>query len=151
MRKKPSASNAAAVASGLFQYPAMTIVPRRHTSLTSSTAQSAPSGPTTRTSSCGTGTPTVLVTSALASGLRGLARLSSAPRGMRDNELAKEVGVPPWKLRSLRAQARGWEPEALGRAIRVVARADADIKGQATDAAYALERAVLEITRTRGS
>lgn len=98
-----------------------------------------------------TGTPAVLVTSALASGLRGLARLSSAPRGLRENELAREVGVPPWKLRSLRAQARGWEPEALGRAIRVVARADADIKGQATDAAYALERAVLEITRTRGS
>lgn len=92
----------------------------------------------------------VLVTSALASGLRNLARLGGAARGGRDADLAREVGVPPWKIKTLRAQLRGWTPEGLATAIRVVAQADADIKGAADDADYALEKAVLGITRARG-
>ena len=95
------------------------------------------------------GTPPVLVTSAFAGGARGLARLISAPRGMRDNDLAGVVGVPPWKLRTLRDQSRGWSEAGAGAAIRAVAQADADIKGAATDAAYALERLVLTITSLR--
>lgn len=95
------------------------------------------------------GTAPVLVTSALASGLRGLAKLMSAPRGQGEGDLAREVGVPPWKIKTLRGQARGWDAESLGRAIRVVARTDADIKGQASDPAYALERAVIAISTGR--
>lgn len=91
------------------------------------------------------GTPPVLVTSALASGLRGLARLVSAPRGRSEGELAREVGVPPWKIKVLRGQARSWDAASLAHAIRVVARADADVKGRSSDAAYALERAVIEV------
>ena len=49
------------------------------------------------------GTPPVLVTSAMAGGLRSLARFMSAPRGMRNNDLMREVGVPAWKLDTLRA------------------------------------------------
>ena len=95
------------------------------------------------------GTAAVLITSAFAGSARGLARLVSAPRGMRDADLAREVGVPPWKLRSLRDQARGWSEAGLARAIRAVAQADADIKGAASDASYALERLVLTITSLR--
>lgn len=95
------------------------------------------------------GTAAVLITSAFAGSARGLARLVSAPRGMRDADLAREVGVPPWKLRSLRDQARGWSEAGLARAIRAVAQADADIKGAASDASYALERLVLTITALR--
>lgn len=95
------------------------------------------------------GTPSVLVTSAFAGSARGLARLSGAPRGARDGDLAREVGVPPWKLRSLREQLRGWTPEGLAGAIRAVAQADADIKGAASDPAYTLERLVLTITDLR--
>ena len=54
------------------------------------------------------GTAPVLVTSAFAGGARGVARYRSAPRGMREADLAREVGVPPWKLRTIRDQARGW-------------------------------------------
>lgn len=96
-----------------------------------------------------TGTAAVLITSAFAGSARGLARLVSAPRGMRDVDLAREVGVPPWKLRSLRDQARGWSEPGLARAIRAVAQADADIKGAASDASYALERLVLTVTSLR--
>ncbi|TQK71909.1 MULTISPECIES: DNA polymerase III subunit delta [unclassified Nocardioides] len=95
------------------------------------------------------GTAAVLITSAFAGSARGLARMVSAPRGMRDADLAREVGVPPWKLRSLRDQARGWTDVGLARAIRAVAQADADIKGAASDASYALERLVLTVTALR--
>ena len=57
--------------------------------------------------------------------------------------------MPPWKLKSLSAQARGWSEDGLADAIRAVARADADIKGAASDASYTLERLVLTITRLR--
>ena len=95
------------------------------------------------------GVAPVLVTSAFAGGVRGLARFVSAPRGMRDNDLAREVGVPPWKVRTIRDQARGWDPQALGLAVRAVAEADAQVKGAASDASYALERLVLRVTALR--
>jgi len=95
------------------------------------------------------GTAPVLVTSAFAGSARGLAKLISAPRGQRDADLARTVGVPPWKLRTLRDQSRGWTEEAITTAIRTVAQADADIKGAATDASYTLERLVLTIAGLR--
>ena len=95
------------------------------------------------------GTPPVLVTSAFAGGVRGLARYHGAPPRMKEADLAREVGVPPWKLRSLREQSRGWSEAGLARAIRAVAQADADIKGAASDANYTLERLVLTITGLR--
>ena len=54
--------------------------------------------------------------------------------------------MPPWKLRVLREQARGWDDRGLATAIVAVAQADADVKGAAGDAAYALERMVLTVT-----
>ena len=54
------------------------------------------------------GTAPVLVTSAFAGSARGIARYLSAPRGMREVDLAREVGVPPWKVRTIRDQSRGW-------------------------------------------
>lgn len=95
------------------------------------------------------GTAPVLVTSAFASGLRGLARYRGAPRGLREGDLAREVGVPPWKLRTLREQGRGWEDAGIARAIQVVAQADADVKGAASDASYALERMVISVAAAR--
>jgi DNA polymerase-3 subunit delta len=95
------------------------------------------------------GTAAVLITSAFAGGARGLARYVSAPRGMRDADLAREVGVPPWKLRTFQQQSRGWTPAGLGAAIQAIARADADIKGAAHDAAYTLEKLVLTVADLR--
>jgi DNA polymerase-3 subunit delta len=97
------------------------------------------------------GTAPVLVTSAMAGGLRSLARFMSAPRGMRNNDLVREIGVPAWKLDTLRRQSHGWDDDGVGRAIRCVARTDADIKGQASDPAFALEKMVLDVVRARPS
>lgn len=95
------------------------------------------------------GTAPVLVTSAMAGGLRGLGKFMSAPRGMRNADLMREVGVPGWKLDTLRRQSHGWDLDGVGAAIRTVARADAAVKGQASDPAYALEKMVLDVVHAR--
>jgi DNA polymerase III subunit delta len=89
------------------------------------------------------------ITGSFASAVRGLARLVSARRGLRDADLAREVGVPPWKLKTLRTQARGWDAAGLAQAVRAVAQADADVKGAGADPAYALERMVLTVCNAR--
>lgn len=96
------------------------------------------------------GVAPVLVTSAMAGGLRGLAKYSSAPSGLREADLAREVGVPPWKLKSLRQQSRGWTTGGLAAALKAVAQADADVKGASGDAGYALERMVITVCRAHG-
>lgn len=95
------------------------------------------------------GTAPVLINSALAGAVRGLAVAAQPPRGMPEAELAKRAKVPPWKLRTLRQQARGWTPQGLAHAMQVVAETDAMIKGASRDPAYALERAVIEIATAR--
>lgn len=96
-----------------------------------------------------TGVAPVLVTSAFASGVRGLGRMVAAPTGLRDGDLAREVGVPPWKLKTMRAQARGWDQRGLARALQLVAVADAQVKGAADDAEFALEQLVLAVAGCR--
>ena len=34
-------------------------------------------------------------------------------RGARDNDLARDLGVPPWKVKQVRDQSRGWTPDAI--------------------------------------
>ena len=91
----------------------------------------------------------VLITSAIAGGLRGLARYVSAPRGLREADLAREIGVPTWKLKTLAAQARGWTPRGLALAIQAAATADADVKGAGGDRLWACERLVISVLRAR--
>lgn len=96
-----------------------------------------------------TGTDPVLVTGALATSLRSLARLAGAPRGMRDADVARDLGIPPWKVRVLRGQLRGWSPAGLARAIRAVADADLAVKGGGNDSALALTTALVAIGAAR--
>jgi DNA polymerase-3 subunit delta len=96
-----------------------------------------------------TGVSPVLICSALAQGVRLLGRVGSAPRGASSVALAAEVGAPPWKIDRVRQQLRGWHPNGIARALHAVAEADAQVKGEATSAAYALERAVRRIVAAR--
>jgi DNA polymerase-3 subunit delta len=95
------------------------------------------------------GVDPVLVTSAVASGLRGLARYMSAPKGLREADLAREVGVPPWKLRWFAGQSRAWSPRGVATAVHAAARADADVKGAAGDRLWPCERLVISVVRAR--
>lgn len=95
-----------------------------------------------------TGAAPVLVTSALAMGLRNVARVSTR-RGGRAADVARELGLAPFMVDKARRQLGGWGPEGLSRAILAVASADAEVKGAEADPVYALERAVVAIARAR--
>ncbi|MFC7220484.1 DNA polymerase III subunit delta [Streptomyces polyrhachis] len=95
----------------------------------------------------GTGVAPVLITSALAQGVRSIGKLASAPRTMRPGDLARELGMPPWKIDRVRQQMRNWSADGVSRALRAVAEADAAVKGAGADPAYALERAVVTIAQ----
>ncbi|MEW2352762.1 DNA polymerase III subunit delta [Spirillospora sp. NPDC029432] len=96
-----------------------------------------------------TGVAPVLIVSALAQGVRGLAKVGGAPPGARGAALAKELGMPPWKIDRVQRQLRGWSGEGVARALSAVAEADAQVKGGAADPAYALEKAVSQIIAAR--
>jgi DNA polymerase-3 subunit delta len=95
-----------------------------------------------------TGLAPVLVTSALASGLRSIAQVASAGRAPA-HQLASQLGMPPWKVEKTQRQARGWRPEGISAALQAVALADGEVKGAAADGGYAVERAVLSVVQAR--
>jgi DNA polymerase-3 subunit delta len=105
------------------------------------------------------GVDPVLVADALADGVRSVARVSSAGRdgtakgdaGGRGNayQLAGALGMPPWKVERAQRQARGWTLTALADAMQQAARVNSAVKGGGNDRVYALERAVLAMTRLR--
>jgi DNA polymerase-3 subunit delta len=94
------------------------------------------------------GVPHVLIADALADAVRTVSRVVAAGRA-EPNRLAGELGMPPWKVRKAMGQSRGWRQPGLAEAMRVVAEVNADVKGVAADADYALERAVLRIAAAR--
>ncbi len=96
-----------------------------------------------------TGTDPVMITSAIASGLRSLAKVSGANRSAKSFELAGQLGMAPWQIDKARRQLHRWSPAALADAVGVIATADAEVKGAASDPVYALEKAVLRIASTQ--
>jgi DNA polymerase III subunit delta len=94
------------------------------------------------------GVPHVLVADALADAVRTVAKVAGAGRAD-PYQLAGQLGMPAWKVRKAMAQSRGWHPEGLVVAMQVVADVNADVKGVAVDAGYALERAVLRLAEAR--
>lgn len=97
-----------------------------------------------------TGLDPILVSSSLAANLRLIAQVGAAGGGSPD-AVAARLGLPAWKVRRAQDWLRRWRPDALARAVRAVATADADLKGAADDAAYAVERAVLTVAAAANS
>ncbi|MEV0371946.1 DNA polymerase III subunit delta [Streptomyces sp. NPDC050636] len=98
-----------------------------------------------------TGVAPVMITSALAQGVRAIGKLASAPRGARPGDLARDLGMPPWKIDRVRQQMRGWTADGVATALLAVAEADAGVKGGGDDPEYALEKAVVAIARAARS
>jgi DNA polymerase-3 subunit delta len=98
-----------------------------------------------------TGTDPVMVTSAIASALRSLAKVSGSANGAKSFELAGQLGMAPWQIDKARRQLQGWTPRALSKAVQAIALADAQVKGAATDPIYALEKALATITAARAA
>lgn len=97
-----------------------------------------------------TGVAPVLVTSAIASSLRGLGKyLELHSARMSESDLARQVGVPPWKLKDIAQLARSWSSHGVSVAIRAAARADEQVKGAAVDPGFALEQLLLAVDAAR--
>ncbi|GGX70712.1 DNA-binding protein [Streptomyces hiroshimensis] len=101
--------------------------------------------------SMSTGVAPVLITSALAQGVRAIGKLASAPRGARPGDLARDLGMPPWKIDRVRQQMRGWSADGVAAALLAIAAADAGVKGGGDDPEYALEKAVVAVARAARS
>ncbi len=96
-----------------------------------------------------TGTDPVMITSAIASSLRSLAKVSGANRGTKSFELAGQLGMAPWQIDKARRQLHSWSPGALADAVGAIAQADAEVKGASSDPIYALEKAVTRIAKAQ--
>lgn len=96
-----------------------------------------------------TGTDPVMVTSAIASSLRSLAKVSGTNRGSKSFELAGELGMAPWQIDKARRQLAAWSPRGIAAATEAIAKADADVKGASSDPIYALEKALATIAAAR--
>lgn len=94
------------------------------------------------------GVPHVLIADALADAVRTIGRVASAGRAD-PYRLAGELGMPAWKIKKALSQSRGWNSAGVAEAMQVVAGVNADVKGVAADADYALERAVLRLIELR--
>ncbi len=92
-----------------------------------------------------TGTDPVMITSAIASALRSLAKVSGANRGVKSFELAGQLGMAPWQIDKARRQLNRWSPAQIADAVGAIALADAEVKGAASDPIYALEKALTRI------
>ncbi len=73
-----------------------------------------------------TGRLGVMTVTALTSGLRSLILVGGSSPGASDNDVAREAGVPSWKVKALRNQWSRWSGDQRKLASMIVALADAD-------------------------
>lgn len=90
-----------------------------------------------------TGVAPVAITAALAMKTRQVARVVDARIGQ--SQIASVLGMAPWQAKRVATTVRFWRPESIAHAVEWVAQADAEAKGQARDADYAVEKAVTNI------
>lgn len=91
------------------------------------------------------GTPHVMLADALADGVWSIALVLS-----HRNAQGKEIyalGLQPWKFDKIkRSQSQHWDGDNLAEALQVVARLNGEVKGGTRDTAFALERAVRQVS-----
>ena len=89
------------------------------------------------------GEPHVVLADALAEAVHTIARV--APLSGDPYRLAADLGMPPWRVQKAQKQARRWSRASVAEAMRLVAALNADVKGAAADADYALESTVRKV------
>jgi DNA polymerase-3 subunit delta len=89
------------------------------------------------------GEPHVVLADALAEAVHTIGRVG--PLSGDPYRLAAELGMPPWRVQKAQKQARRWSRDMVATAMRLVAALNADVKGAAADADYALEAAVRKV------
>jgi DNA polymerase III subunit delta len=89
------------------------------------------------------GEPLVVLADALAEAVHASGRVG--PLSGDPYRLAAQLGMPPWRVQKAQKQARRWSRDTVATAMKVVAALNADVKGAAADADYALESAVRRV------
>lgn len=90
-----------------------------------------------------TGTDPVPMVAALASKLR----LVAAVHGVGESayQLAGSVGAAPWQVEKAQQESRRFSKQGITTALKALADADAQVKGESRDAAYAVEKAITTV------
>ncbi len=96
-----------------------------------------------------TGADPVPLVAAVAAKVRAMAKVAAAGRG-RSAEVAAALSLAPWQVDRARRDLSGWGEQGLAAAIVALAEADTAVKGGGRDPVYAVERALLTISRARG-
>lgn len=91
------------------------------------------------------GTDPVLIVGAIATSIRTMVKVMGANSSQNAYQLASTLALAPWQIEKARRQLSRWREETLGKAVIRLAKADSDIKGDAADPMYALERALIDI------
>ena len=91
----------------------------------------------------GTKVPPVDIVAALASEFRIMGKVKVP------GITAAELGVQSWMLDNARRRARVWKEEDLGQAIRIIADADAAVKGESRTPEAAIDLCIMKIARIR--
>ena len=89
------------------------------------------------------GEPHVVLADALAEAVHTIGLVG--PHSGDPYRLAAKLGMPPWRVQKAQKQARRWSRDMVATAMRLVATLNADVKGAAADADYALEAAVRKV------
>ncbi|MCV7425044.1 DNA polymerase III subunit delta [Mycobacterium montefiorense] len=89
------------------------------------------------------GEPLVVLADALAEAIHTIGRVG--PLSGDPYRLAGQLGMPPWRVQKAQKQARRWSRGSVATAMKVVAELNANVKGAAADADYALESAVRKV------
>ncbi|WAC94279.1 DNA polymerase III subunit delta [Mycobacterium sp. Aquia_213] len=89
------------------------------------------------------GEPLVVLADALAEAIHTIGRVG--PLSGDPYRLAGQLGMPPWRVQKAQKQARRWSRDSVATAMKVVAELNANVKGAAADADYALESAVRKV------
>ncbi|WP_156746374.1 DNA polymerase III subunit delta [Mycobacterium sp. 1423905.2] len=89
------------------------------------------------------GEPLVVLADALAEAVHTIGRVG--PLSGDPYRLAAQLGMPPWRVQKAQKQARRWSRDSVATAMKLVAALNADVKGAAADADYALESAVRKV------
>ncbi|ORB71318.1 DNA polymerase III subunit delta [Mycobacterium shinjukuense] len=89
------------------------------------------------------GEPLVVLADALAEAIHTIGRVG--PLSGDPYRLAAQLGMPPWRVQKAQKQARRWSRDSVATAMKLVAALNANVKGAAADADYALESAVRKV------
>jgi len=85
----------------------------------------------------------VVLADALAEAVHTIGRVG--PLSGDPYRLAAQLKMPPWRVQKAQKQARHWSRDTVATAMKVVAALNANVKGAAADADYALESAVRKV------